>query len=43
MRVFRLFKILYTMARFGLDEVVLSRIDDSRVRLLLRVITLGRH
>lgn len=43
MRIFRFIKILYTVIRFGLDEVLLSRIDDRRVRLLLRITTIGRR
>jgi ubiquinone biosynthesis protein len=42
-RLFRIIKIVYTIVRFGLDEVLLSRIEDRRVRLLLRITTLGRH
>lgn len=30
MRIFRFIKIVYTVIRFGLDEVMLSRIDDRR-------------
>jgi ubiquinone biosynthesis protein len=36
MRILRFIKIVYTVIRFGLDEVMLSRIDDRRVKLLLR-------
>ena len=40
---FRFIKIVYTVIRFGLDEVMLSRIDDRRVKLLLRITTIGRR
>jgi ubiquinone biosynthesis protein len=43
MRIFRFIKIVYTVIRFGLDEVMLSRIDDRRVKLLLRLTTIGRR
>ena len=43
MRIFRFIKIVYTVIRFGLDEVMLSRIDDRRVKLLLRITTIGRR
>ncbi|AOK30577.1 ubiquinone biosynthesis protein UbiB [Burkholderia singularis] len=43
MRIFRFIKILYTVARFGLDEVMLSGIQSRRVKLLLRIMTIGRR
>ncbi len=43
MRIFRFLKILYTLIRFGLDEVMLSRIDNRWVKLLLRITTIGRR
>ncbi|HDR9164206.1 TPA: ubiquinone biosynthesis regulatory protein kinase UbiB, partial [Burkholderia vietnamiensis] len=43
MRILRFIKIVYTVIRFGLDEVMLSRIDDRRVKLLLRITTIGRR
>ncbi|WDD95274.1 ubiquinone biosynthesis regulatory protein kinase UbiB [Burkholderia sp. FERM BP-3421] len=43
MRIFRFIKIVYTVIRFGLDEVMLSRVDDRRVKLLLRITTIGRR
>src|SRR5581483_1396567 len=43
MRFLRFIKILYTVIRFGLDEMMLSRINDRRVRFLLRIGTLGRR
>src|ERR1700730_6342119 len=43
MRLLRFVKIVFTVVRFGLDEVMLSRIDDRRVRLLMRITTLGRR
>src|SRR5215469_13961212 len=42
MRFLRFLKIFFTVIRFGLDEMMLSRINDRRVRLLLRITTLGR-
>ncbi|CAN7505909.1 ubiquinone biosynthesis regulatory protein kinase UbiB [Trinickia sp. LjRoot230] len=43
MRFLRLIKIAFTVIRFGLDEMMLSRITDRRVRLLLRIGTIGRR
>ncbi|PLZ01650.1 ubiquinone biosynthesis regulatory protein kinase UbiB [Burkholderia sp. WAC0059] len=43
MRFLRFLKIAWTVVRFGLDEMMLSRIDDRRVRLLLRITTIGRR
>ncbi len=43
MRLLRFIKILYTVVRFGLDEMMLSRISDRRVRFLLRIGTIGRR
>lgn len=43
MRIFRFIKIVYTLIRFGLDEVMLSCIDDRRIKLLLRITTIGRR
>ena len=42
MRFLRFLKIFFTVIRFGLDEMMLSRINDRRVRLLLRITTIGR-
>ncbi|UDG83303.1 ubiquinone biosynthesis regulatory protein kinase UbiB [Candidatus Vallotia lariciata] len=42
MKILRLFKILFTVYRFGLDEIVFDYIIDWRVRLLVRMITFGR-
>src|ERR1700735_5743881 len=42
MRFLRFLKIFFTVVRFGLDELVLSGINDRRVRLLMRVTTFGR-
>ncbi|MCG1019423.1 MULTISPECIES: ubiquinone biosynthesis regulatory protein kinase UbiB [Burkholderiaceae] len=42
MRILRFFKILFTVYRFGLDEVMLGHIADWRVKLLVRVMTFGR-
>jgi ubiquinone biosynthesis protein len=42
MRFLRFLKIFFTVIRFGLDEMMLGRINDRRVRLLLRITTLGR-
>ncbi|MEA3118511.1 MAG: ubiquinone biosynthesis protein [Paraburkholderia sp.] len=43
MRLLRFIKIAFTVLRFGLDEMMLSRIKDRRVRFLLRISTLGRR
>jgi len=43
MRLLRFFKIVYTVVRFGLDEMMLNRISDRRVRFLLRITTVGRR
>ena len=43
MRLLRFFKIVYTVVRFGLDEMMLSRISDRRVRFLVRIGTIGRR
>ncbi|CCD39634.1 Ubiquinone biosynthesis monooxygenase UbiB [Candidatus Paraburkholderia kirkii UZHbot1] len=42
MRFLRFLKIFFTIVRFGLDELVMSGIDDRRVRLLMRITTFGR-
>ena len=42
MRLLRFLKIFFTVVRFGLDELVMSGIQDRRVRLLMRVTTFGR-
>src|ERR1700709_404731 len=42
MRFLRFLKIFFTIVRFGLDELVLSGIKDRRVRILMRITTLGR-
>ena len=42
MRFLRFLKIFFTIVRFGLDELVLSGIDDRRVRFLMRITTFGR-
>ncbi|CAB3806780.1 putative protein kinase UbiB [Paraburkholderia caffeinitolerans] len=42
MRFLRFLKIFFTLVRFGLDEIMLSRINDRRVALLLRITTVGR-
>ncbi|UDG82510.1 ubiquinone biosynthesis regulatory protein kinase UbiB [Candidatus Vallotia cooleyia] len=42
MRILRLFKILFTVYHFGLDEVILGHITDWRVKFLVRVMMLGR-
>ena len=42
MRFLRFLKIFFTIVRFGLDELVLSGINDRRVRLLRRITTFGR-
>src|SRR3954449_5902353 len=43
MRFLRFLKIFFTVIRFGLDEMMLGRINDRRVRMLLRITTLGRN
>jgi ubiquinone biosynthesis protein len=43
MRFLRFIKIVFTVIRFGLDEMVLSRVNDRRVRLILRIGTIGRR
>ncbi|NRO94661.1 ubiquinone biosynthesis regulatory protein kinase UbiB [Paraburkholderia sp. NMBU_R16] len=43
MRFLRFIKIVYTVIRFGLDEMMLARINDRRVRFLLRISTIGRR
>src|ERR1700709_2268645 len=42
MRFLRFIKIFLTVVRFGLDELVLSGIQDRRVRVLMRLTTFGR-
>ena len=43
MRFLRFLKIFFTVVRFGLDELVMSGINDRRVRLLMRITTFGRR
>ncbi|KMZ11956.1 Ubiquinone biosynthesis monooxygenase UbiB [Candidatus Burkholderia humilis] len=38
----RFLKIFFTVVRFGLDELVMSGINDCRVRYLMRITTFGR-
>lgn len=42
-RIFRGFFIVWTVLRFGLDELVLSSFEKPWVRLLTRVVSLGRN
>ncbi len=42
-RFFRLFTIAFTVLRFGLDEVALSQFRQGWIRVLLRVVTIGRR
>ncbi|WP_277189496.1 ubiquinone biosynthesis regulatory protein kinase UbiB [Caballeronia sp. BR00000012568055] len=42
MRFLRFLKIFFTVVRFGLDELVMSGINDRRVRYLMRITTFGR-
>jgi ubiquinone biosynthesis protein len=42
MRFLRFLKIFFTVVRFGLDELVMSGINDRRVRFLMRITTFGR-
>ncbi|MDR5812328.1 MULTISPECIES: ubiquinone biosynthesis regulatory protein kinase UbiB [unclassified Caballeronia] len=43
MRFLRFLKIFFTIVRFGLDELVMSGINDRRVRYLMRITTFGRR
>jgi ubiquinone biosynthesis protein len=43
MRTLRLWKIIFTLIRFGLDEVVLSGFEHRRIKLLVRLMTIGRR
>jgi ubiquinone biosynthesis protein len=43
MRFLRFLKIFFTVVRFGLDELVMSGINDRRVRMLMRITTFGRR
>lgn len=42
-RLFRGFFIVWTVLRFGLDELVLSSFERPWIRLLTRVVSLGRN
>ena len=42
-RLFRGFFIVWTVLRFGLDELVLSSFKNPWVRLLKRIVCLGRN
>jgi ubiquinone biosynthesis protein len=42
-RLFRGFFIVWTVLRFGLDELVLSTFEKPWIRLLTRVVALGRN
>ena len=42
MRLFRLARIVFTVFRFGLDEIVLSSLKSPGLQRLVRVVTLGR-
>ena len=42
-RIFRGFFIVWTMLRFGLDELVLSSFEKPWIRLLTRIVSLGRN
>jgi len=42
-RVFRGFFIVWTVLRFGLDELVLSSFQKPWIRLLTRVVSIGRN
>ena len=41
--VLRLIRIVFTFLRFGIDDLALSGFRQRRVRVLARVITLGRN
>src|ERR1700712_2625554 len=43
MRILRFTKILFTVWRFSLDEVMLGRIKDRRVQWLVRFMMFGRR
>lgn len=43
LRFLRSLKIVLTIVRFGLDEILLSHVDDWRARLLLHLTTIGRR
>ncbi|MBC7610612.1 MAG: ubiquinone biosynthesis regulatory protein kinase UbiB [Polaromonas sp.] len=43
MRIFRGFFIIWTVLRFGLDELVLSGFEKPWIRLLRRVVSVGRN
>lgn len=42
-RIFRGFFIVWTMLRFGLDELVLSSFNKPWIRLLTRIVSVGRN
>jgi len=42
MRVFRLLRIVFTVFRFGLDEMVLSNLRSPLLQRVVRVVTFGR-
>ncbi len=42
-RIFRGFSIIWTVLRFGLDELVLSGFQKPWIRLLRRVVSVGRN
>ena len=42
-RIFRGLFIIWTMLRFGLDELVLSAFDKPWIRLLTRMVSMGRN
>ena len=42
-RIFRGFSIVWTVLRFGLDELVLSSFEKPWIRLLTRIVSVGRN
>ncbi|MES2415500.1 MAG: ubiquinone biosynthesis regulatory protein kinase UbiB [Pseudomonadota bacterium] len=42
-RIFRGFFIIWTVLRFGLDELVLSSFEKPWIRLLTRIVSVGRN
>ncbi len=42
-RIFRGFFIIWTVLRFGLDELVLSSFEKPWIRLLTRIVSIGRN
>ena len=43
LKLLRLTKILFVIGRYGLDELVLSSFKHRSIKLLVRVLTIGRR